>query len=64
MMFIFIQSVFPGAATVVPCLTTLISRNGKPHQKGVIVGIFRSLGALARALGPIILCTRMYPIKF
>lgn len=46
-----------GAATVVPCLTTLISRNGKPHQKGVIVGIFRSLGALARALGPIILCT-------
>ncbi|XP_052831623.1 major facilitator superfamily domain-containing protein 10, partial [Octopus bimaculoides] len=45
------------SATVVPCLTTLISRYGKVNQKGAIVGVFRSLGALARALGPVAMCT-------
>lgn len=38
---------------MVPCLTTVISSQGPPDQKGVILGIFRSIGALARALGPI-----------
>lgn len=41
------------SATVVPCLTTVISSSGPPDQKGVILGTFRSIGALARALGPI-----------
>ncbi|CAG2169053.1 unnamed protein product [Oppiella nova] len=41
------------SATVVPCLTTVVSKYGPPDQKGVILGIFRSIGALARALGPI-----------
>ncbi|GAB1607766.1 major facilitator superfamily domain-containing protein 10-like, partial [Argonauta hians] len=45
------------SASVVPCLTTVISRFGKDSQKGAIVGVFRSLGALARALGPMALCT-------
>lgn len=45
------------SATVVPCLTTLISQFGGTDQKGVIMGVFRSLGALARALGPIITST-------
>ncbi|XP_071168317.1 major facilitator superfamily domain-containing protein 10-like [Mytilus edulis] len=45
------------SATVVPCLTTLISQFGRTDQKGVIMGVFRSLGALARALGPIITST-------
>jgi len=40
-------------AFVVPCITTLVSTYGEPHQKGIIIGIFRSLGALGRALGPI-----------
>ncbi|KAH9487855.1 Major facilitator super domain-containing protein 10 [Bulinus truncatus] len=40
------------SATVVPCLTTLISTYGGDNEKGTIMGIFRSLGALARALGP------------
>ena len=40
-------------AFVVPCLTTLVSRYGADHQKGVVTGVFRSLGALGRALGPI-----------
>lgn len=42
------------SGTVVPCLTTLVSKYGAPTQKGTILGIFRSLGALARALGPLL----------
>ncbi|XP_069139380.1 major facilitator superfamily domain-containing protein 10-like [Argopecten irradians] len=42
------------SATVVPCLTTLISEYGGSDQKGVILGVFRSLGALARAIGPVV----------
>ncbi|XP_054159592.1 major facilitator superfamily domain-containing protein 10-like [Oppia nitens] len=41
------------SATVVPCLTTIVSSYGPQDQKGVTLGIFRSIGALARALGPI-----------
>lgn len=41
-------------AMVVTCMMTLVTRIGPEHQKGVITGIFRSLGALARACGPII----------
>ncbi|XP_031617918.1 major facilitator superfamily domain-containing protein 10 [Contarinia nasturtii] len=40
-------------AFVVTCMTTLISEYGTYDQKGVVLGIFRSIGALARALGPI-----------
>ncbi|XP_076650362.1 major facilitator superfamily domain-containing protein rtet isoform X2 [Halictus rubicundus] len=41
-------------AMVVTCMMTLVSRIGPENQKGVITGVFRSLGALARACGPII----------
>nr|CAG4652001.1 EOG090X09U7 [Triops cancriformis] len=40
------------SATVVPCLTTMVSSYGNANQKGVLMGVFRSIGALARALGP------------
>jgi len=40
-------------AFVVPCLTTLVSQYGEHHQKGIVTGVFRSLGALGRAVGPI-----------
>jgi len=40
-------------AFVVPCLTTLVSQYGGHHQKGIVTGVFRSLGALGRAVGPI-----------
>ncbi|XP_030755884.1 major facilitator superfamily domain-containing protein 10 isoform X2 [Sitophilus oryzae] len=40
-------------AMVVPCLTTLASEYGSEQQKGKVLGIFRSLGALARAVGPV-----------
>ena len=38
----------------VTCMMTLVTRVGPENQKGTITGIFRSLGALARACGPII----------
>ncbi|XP_053698003.1 major facilitator superfamily domain-containing protein 10 [Sabethes cyaneus] len=41
-------------AFVVTCMTTLISKYGDFHQKGTVLGVFRSLGALARALGPVV----------
>ncbi|CAL1615827.1 unnamed protein product [Knipowitschia caucasica] len=42
------------AAIVVPCLSTLVSDYGSVSQKGTVMGILRSLGALARAMGPIV----------
>lgn len=44
---------FSATALVVPCIMTLASLYGSTDQKGAIMGIFRSLGALARAVGPI-----------
>ncbi|XP_069678916.1 major facilitator superfamily domain-containing protein 10 [Periplaneta americana] len=41
-------------AMVVPCMMTLVSKLGSHDQKGTVMGIFRSLGALARAVGPIV----------
>lgn len=41
-------------AMVVPCMMTLVSKLGSHDQKGTVMGIFRSLGALARTVGPII----------
>ncbi|KAG1656934.1 Major facilitator superfamily domain-containing protein 10 [Nymphon striatum] len=38
---------------VVPCLTTVASSCGSVGEKGTVMGIFRSIGALARAIGPI-----------
>lgn len=40
-------------AVVVPCMTTLVSNHGDPNQKGILMGVFRSLGALGRAMGPV-----------
>jgi len=39
-------------AFVVPMLSSLVSQYGGDHQKGAVMGVFRSLGALGRALGP------------
>jgi hypothetical protein len=41
-------------AMVVPCRMTLVSKLGSHDQKMTVMGIFRSLGALARAIGPIL----------
>lgn len=34
-------------------MTTMVSKFGNVDEKGTILGVFRSLGALARALGPV-----------
>lgn len=44
---------FLATAMVVPCIMTMASEYGNDQEKGTVMGIFRSLGALARALGPI-----------
>lgn len=45
-----------GAAQATPCLTALASLYAPAHDQGRILGVFRSLGALARALGPLTAC--------
>ncbi|NXD66425.1 MFS10 protein, partial [Eolophus roseicapillus] len=45
------------AAIVIPCLSAVVSGYGSAGQKGRVMGILRSLGALARALGPILSAT-------
>lgn len=40
------------SSIVVPCLTTIVSTYCPVESKGVTMGTFRSIGALARALGP------------
>ncbi|GCC20923.1 hypothetical protein chiPu_0019493 [Chiloscyllium punctatum] len=45
------------AAIVIPCLSALVSGYGAANQKGTVMGILRSLGALARALGPVVAAT-------
>ncbi|XP_027629390.1 major facilitator superfamily domain-containing protein 10 isoform X2 [Tupaia chinensis] len=42
------------AAIVVPCLSTVVAGYGSPGQKGTVMGTLRSLGALARAMGPMV----------
>eukprot|EP00095_Tigriopus_kingsejongensis_P012476 snap_masked-scaffold323_size206388-processed-gene-1.3 protein:Tk12476 transcript:snap_masked-scaffold323_size206388-processed-gene-1.3-mRNA-1 annotation:"major facilitator superfamily domain-containing protein 10" len=44
-------------AVCVPCMTTLVSNYGDASQKGIVMGVYRSLGALGRALGPVVSCT-------
>ncbi|XP_062991962.1 major facilitator superfamily domain-containing protein 10 [Elgaria multicarinata webbii] len=45
------------AAVVVPCLSAVVSGYGLASQKGTVMGILRSLGALARTVGPIVSAT-------
>ncbi|XP_006032395.1 major facilitator superfamily domain-containing protein 10 isoform X1 [Alligator sinensis] len=45
------------AAIVVPCLSAVVSGYGSASQKGRVMGILRSLGALARSVGPIVSAT-------
>lgn len=45
-----------GSALVIPCLAALVSLFSPPQHQGEAIGVFRSLGALARALGPFVAC--------
>ncbi len=43
-----------GSAMVMPCLSALVSQYAPPHRQGLALGVFRSLGSLSRAIGPIL----------
>ncbi|MCA8979833.1 MAG: MFS transporter [Planctomycetes bacterium] len=43
-----------GSALAMPCLSALISRYSPPQVQGRVMGAFRSVGSLARAVGPIV----------
>ncbi len=43
-----------GSALVIPCTSALVSRYAPNEQQGLALGLFRSVGALSRALGPIV----------
>ena len=43
-----------GSAAVMPSLSALVSRYSPADRQGMAMGIFRSMGSLARALGPIL----------
>ena len=42
-----------GSAMIIPCLTALVSLYAPPHAQGKALGMFRSLGALGRVIGPL-----------
>ena len=43
-----------GSAFATPCLGALVSRYAPTDKQGLALGLFRSMGALSRALGPMI----------
>ena len=42
-----------GSALSIPCFTSLVSLYSPPEEQGRSMGMFRSLGALSRAIGPL-----------
>jgi MFS family permease len=45
-----------GMAQVMPCVTSLVSLYAPAHVQGQVMGAFRSVSALGRAVGPVIAC--------
>lgn len=45
-----------GSALVTPSMASLVSLYTSPERQGEVQGVFRSLGALSRAVGPIVAC--------
>lgn len=45
-----------GGGQIIPCLASLVSLYTPLHEQGRVLGVFRSLGALARGVGPLIAC--------
>ena len=43
-----------GSAFITPSLSSLVSLYTPPEHQGGVLGVFRSLGALARAVGPFV----------
>jgi len=43
-----------GSALAMPCLSALVSRYATESSQGLALGTFRSMGALSRAIGPLV----------
>lgn len=43
-----------GSSFVMPSLSALVSRYAPPQRQGLALGVFRSVGSLARAIGPLL----------
>lgn len=43
-----------GSALAMPCFSALVSRYSPDNVQGLVLGSFRSVGALARAIGPLL----------
>jgi len=51
-----------GSALATACLTALVSLYAPGDRQGEVLGVFRSLGALARAVGPILACAAYWKL--
>ena len=51
-----------GSAQIIPCLTALASVYAPPDDQGRVLGVFRSLGALARGVGPLLACVAYWQL--
>lgn len=51
-----------GSALATPCLTALASLYTPADRQGEVLGTFRSLGALSRAVGPILACAAYWKL--
>ncbi len=43
-----------GSAMAIPCMTALVSLYAPAEDQGRVIGVFRSMGALARTVGPML----------
>jgi len=43
-----------GSAFLMPCMSALVSRYSPPQSQGLSMGVFRSMGSLSRAAGPLL----------
>ncbi len=43
-----------GSSLIIPCITALVSLLAPGNAQGQVLGVFRSLGALARVVGPLL----------
>ena len=51
-----------GSALATPCLTALTSLYTPADRQGEVLGTFRSLGALSRAVGPVLACAAYWKL--
>lgn len=49
-----------GSGQIIPCLASLVSLYTPVHDQGRVMGIFRSLGALSRGIGPLVACAMFW----